>query len=224
MGTGGKAAGGRDVGETDTGKLPVLQPFDPEADFGVRNRNLPHWRQDGATYFVTFRLGDSLPREKLDSLRAEREEWLRRHPPPRSAALLQRFQVLFSARVEEHLAAGYGACWLRQPQVQDLVEKAMRYFHGDRYALGAYVIMPNHVHALATPAPGRDLSDILHSWKSYTANQINRALNRRGRLWQEETYDHIVRNDEEMAACEQYVLANPAQAGLREGQYRLGRA
>jgi REP element-mobilizing transposase RayT len=213
-----------DAEEPDTGRMPVLQPFDPEADFEVRSRNLPHWRQEGATYFATFRLGDSLPREKLDALRAEREDWLRRHPPPRSVTLLQRFQALFSARIEEFLATGCGACWLRRAEMQDVVAGALRHFHGDRYSLGAYVIMPNHVHALVTPYVGWNLSDILHSWKSFTANQINRAVNRQGRLWQEETYDHIVRDAEELAACEQYIRDNPAKAALRDGEFSLGRA
>jgi len=205
-----------------TGKMPVLQAFHPDADFEVRSRNLPHWRQEGATYFVTFRLGDSLPREKLDSLKAERREWLRRHPSPRSRALLVRFWELFSAKIEEYLAAGCGACWLRRPEIQDIVEEALRHFHGDRYQLGHYVIMPNHVHGLVTPAASWDLSAILHSWKSFTANRINREVNRRAALWQEETYDHIVRDEEELAACERYIVDNPVQAGLREGEYRLG--
>ncbi len=211
-----------------TGKMPVplapvLQEFDPEAEFDVRSRNLPHWRQEGATYFFTFRLGDSLPREKRDALRAERKEWLRRHPPPRSAALLQRFQALFSARIEQYLAAGCGACWLRRREMQDEVENAMRHFRGERYSLGEYVVMPNHVHGLVTPVTGWDLSDILHSWKSFTANKINRAVGRQGQLWQEETFDRIVRDEEELAAYERYIRGNLVEARLRDGEYRLGR-
>ena len=91
------------------------------------------------------------------------------------------------------------------------------------HSLGEYVTMPNHVHGLVTPAAGWDLSDILHSWKSFTANKINRAVGRQGQLWQEETFDRIVRDEEELAAYERYIRGNPVEARLRDGEYRLGR-
>ncbi|NQT14194.1 MAG: transposase [Planctomycetes bacterium] len=209
-------------GGGDTGWKPVLQGFDPAAEFEIRCRNLPHWRQEGATYFVTFRLGDSLPQEKLRRLREERLEWVRRHPPPVSEADLCRFQALFSAKVEQHLHAGYGACWLKHPSVADVAEQALLHFNDRRYALGWYVIMPNHVHVLVRPRPGEDLSRILHSWKSFTANAINRLLHRTGRVWQEESFDHIVRGDEELRHYERYILENPRNAGLSEKECRIG--
>lgn len=218
----GEAAGKRIVPDEDTGWKPVLQAFDPTAEFEVRCRNLPHWRQEGATYFVTFRLGDSLPREKLQGLRTERLEWLRKHPPPVSPADLRRFQALFSAKIERYLGAGYGACWLKSARIADVVEGALLHFEGDRYDLGRYVIMPNHVHLLVTPAPGDDLSRILHSWKSFAANEINKSVNRRGSLWQEECFDHIVRDEEELRHYERYILENPQNAGLKENECRIG--
>jgi REP element-mobilizing transposase RayT len=209
-------------GQEETGWKPVLQGFDPAAELEVRARNLPHWRQQGATYFVTFRLGDSLPQEKLRSLRAERLEWLKRHPPPVSPKDLREFQALFSAKIEQYLGAGYGACWLKRPAIADIVERALLHFDADRYGLGRYVIMPNHVHVLVTPKPGSELSRIFHSWKSYTANEINKSANRRGRLWQEECFDHIVRDEEELRHYERYIAENPAKAGLKENEYRVG--
>ena len=107
-----------------TGWKPVLQEFDPEAELEIRARNLPHWRQQGATYFVTFRLADSLPQAKLGSLRAERMQWLREHPLPVSPAELRRFQALFSAKIERYLAAGYGACWLKRPALAGRVVRS----------------------------------------------------------------------------------------------------
>jgi len=208
--------------QQDTGWKPVLQEFDPEAELEIRARNLPHWRQQGATYFVTFRLADSLPQAKLRSLRAERMQWLREHPPPVSPAELRRFQALFSAKIEGYLAADYGACWLKRPEAADHIEQALLHFDRARYGLGRYVIMPNHVHALVTTAPGNELSAILHSWKSYTSNAINRLAGRRGRLWQDESYDRIVRDEEELRHYERYIADNPKAAGLEIGEYRLG--
>ncbi len=206
-----------------TGRMPVLQAFDPEAEFEVRERHLPHWRQEGATYFVTFRLGDALPQAKLRALRAERLHWAREHPPPVPPSESRKFQVLFSAKIERYLAAGYGKCWLKRPQVADIVEKALLHFDRERYRLGWYVIMPNHVHALVTPTPGYELSAILHSWKSFTSNASNRLVGRQGSLWQDESFDHMLRDDDGLRHYRRYIAENPVNAGLREQEYRLGK-
>lgn len=187
----------------------------------VRIRNLPHWRQAGATYFVTFRLADSLPQGKLISLQEEQHRWLAANPPPRSPEKVAAYQRLISDRLETYLAAGYGACWLQRADVADIVEGALLHFDGQRYALDNYVIMPNHVHVLVTPLPGFELSDIQHSWKSYTAKQINKLVGRTGQVWQEEAYDHIVRDDDELVGCRSYIAANPEKAGLQPHEYRL---
>jgi REP element-mobilizing transposase RayT len=202
--------------------LPImLQAFDPEAEIEVRRRNLPHWRQAGATYIVTFRLGDSLPQAKLEELRAERLQWLKRYPPPRSEETLVAYQCFRSNKIEEYLAAGYGACWLKQAILADQVANALLFFDGQRYALGDFVVMPNHVHALVRPLEGFELSDILHSWKSFTANQINRIVGRKGKLWQDESFDHIVRDEHYLLAYQHYIADNPRMANLREGEYRM---
>ncbi|HUI06774.1 MAG TPA: transposase [Verrucomicrobiae bacterium] len=82
--------------------------------------------------------------------------------------------------------------------------------------------MPNHVHVLMTPLPGNEPSAILYSWKSYTANQINRLLGQSGPVWQRESFDHIVRNEEALLRFEQYIRDNPRSACLKEGEYVLG--
>jgi len=214
------AAGG--PGETPGLQAPVLQLFDPEAEFEVRTRKLPHWRQEGVTCFVTFRLGDSLPQAKQRILRADRLRWLREHPAPVSAIQRRQFAALLSARIEEYLAAGYGACWLKRAEVANVVERSLLHFDGERYFLGPYVIMPNHVHLLVTPGAAVDLSGILHTWKSFTSHRINRLLRRRGRLWQAESYDHLIRSEEELRSYIAYIEDNPKAAGLHCTEYRLG--
>ncbi len=200
---------------------PILQAFDPDAEVEVRIRNLPHWRQAGATYFVTFRLADSLPQGKLISLQEEQRRWLAANPPPRLPEKVVAYQRLISDRLEAYAAAGYGACWLKRSDVADIMEAAFLHFDGQRYSIDDFVIMPNHVHVLVTPLPGFELSDIQHSWKSYTAKQINKLVGRTGRLWQEEAYDHIVRDEDELIGCRSYIAANPEKAGLKPGEYRL---
>ena len=151
---------------TKPGVPIMLQAFDPEAEFEIRERNLPHWRQKGATYFVTFRLADSLPQVKLAELKAQRMEWLRRHPRPRSAELTAQFQGLFSEKIEGFLAAGYGACWLKNAQVAELMATSLSFFDNNRYVLGDYVIMPNHVHVIVRALEDYKVSDVVQSEKS----------------------------------------------------------
>ena len=79
--------------------------------------------------------------------------------------------------------------------------------------------MPNHVHAIVTPIAGYSISEILHSWKSYTANEIHRLLGRTGSLWQKESFDHIVRGPEQLERIERYIHDNPSF--LPPDQYTL---
>jgi REP element-mobilizing transposase RayT len=205
-----------------------FQPFEREADFEIYRINLPHWRQPGSTYFVTWRLVDSLPQVKLDALHAERIAWLRAHGIPDggdiaalSAKHRTEYHRLFTARIHEWLDAGMGACHLRAPRCAAPVAEALRHFDGDRYALDAFVVMPNHVHALVAPAPGWRLEQVLHSWKGYTSNVLNRLLGRRGALWQQESWDHIVRSAAHLEHFRRYIRENPVKAGLPEGEFVL---
>lgn len=192
--------------------VPIF--FDPFAPVGIYRRNLPHWRQGGTTYFVTFRLADSLPQEKLEELKIEREKWLKTHREQLSKADKQEYWRLFSKKVEDWLDAGIGSCVLRDPRAAKIVADALLHFDGERYKLGEWVVMPNHVHLLVTPKEGHELTDILHSWKSFTANQINALTGASGAFWQHESYDHIVRNQQELERIEQYIRDNPKKAGI----------
>jgi len=169
--------------------------------------NLPHWSQRCAT-FVTFRLGDSLPAEKLARYEAERAEWISAHPDPWDNSTEAEYDERFPARFQAWLDAGYGACILRQTNVRVLVENALRHFADERYSLYAFVVMPNHVHVLFMPEEGFDSRAIVQSWKSFTAKAINKALNREGSVWQKESYDHLVRDVEEFNAIRAYIRGN----------------
>jgi len=188
--------------------------FHPEEPLDIRERRLPHWRQRGATYFVTFRLADALPPERVKALSDEREQWLRTHKEPYSSKERREYYRLFSERVQEWLDAGAGECLLRDESVARIVAGALRHFDGQRYDLLAWVVMPNHVHVLVTPRSGFHLPDILHSWKSFTAHEIDKALGRSGQVWQHESYDHIVRSPEALSRIARYIAENPAKAGI----------
>ena len=182
--------------------------FDPHSPVGMLKGNLPHWRQDGATYFVTFRLVDSVPQEKLRRWRTERKRWLELHPAPHDADAQREFNRLFTQRFLKWLDAGYGECVLARPDVRELVADALRHFDGQRYRLGDWVIMPNHVHMLISPIDDRKLSIILQGLKSFTGHGINRLLNRQGSIWQKESFDHIVRDGESFVRFAHYIQDN----------------
>ncbi|PAW85405.1 MAG: hypothetical protein B9S33_09820, partial [Pedosphaera sp. Tous-C6FEB] len=197
-------------------------PFDPQSPVSISSRHLPHWRQDGATYFVTFRLADSLPQSKLAQWQLEHDEWLEQHPEPRTPEQFAEYHERFVERFHRWLDAGSGECWLRQPEVSAVVESALLHFDRERYWLGRYVVMPNHVHALVRPIQGHTLSEILHTWKSFTAKQVNQVLNRTGKVWEEESFDHLVRNGAQLEKFSSYIALNPVVAKLSGENFRLG--
>ncbi|HEY8650085.1 MAG TPA: class I tRNA ligase family protein, partial [Chthoniobacterales bacterium] len=188
--------------------------FDEFSGVEVTSRRLPHWQQEGVTYFVTFRLADSLPADKLRELEAERARWLSVHPEPWSKADAREYYDRFSKRIEEWLDAGYGSCVLRDPKAAKIVASALKHFDGERYALLSWVVMPNHVHALVRPIGEHRLGDILHSWKLFTSRRINELLGREDQLWQHESYDHIVRDEAALYSIGRYIEQNPEKAGI----------
>jgi REP element-mobilizing transposase RayT len=192
-------------------------PSSLTAGFHFRGR-LPHLKREGAAYFVTFRLADSLPATEVLRLKREREALLAdalAHKRPLTWHEQQQLLAWYSEKVERLLDASHGACWLQRPDIGELVAGAVRFFAGQRYDLRAWVVMPNHIHAVLWPHPGHTFSKILHSWKSFTATQANRILARAGQpFWQKESYDHWIRDDAERVRLAAYVEDNPVKAGL----------
>ena len=207
-----------------TGKMPVLPftDFDPHSPIAMYGRNLPHWRQPGCTYFVTFRLADSIPKQRMNQWELEREHWLKTHPEPHSDKDRAEYHEQFTDRFQQWLDAGNGVCELREPKISAIVEETLRFFDSDRYALSHYCVMPNHVHVIVHPLGEHLLEKILHSWKSYSARAINNALNRAGPLWQAESFDCIIRNASQLEKIGSYILNNPVKANLASGEFRCG--
>jgi type I restriction enzyme R subunit len=214
-----------------------FKPFDEQGEVRLYyNGFLPHWRQSGCTYFVTFRLADSVPQPVVDEWKHERNRWLAArgidvNTPCWYQAVTalseedrRTFERHFASRLFQYLDRGRGDCVLRDSEVSTLVADALMFFHRERLDTGDFVVMPNHVHGLLTPYPGFELEHVLHSIKSYTANQINRKIKRSGTLWMEESHDHIVRDSEELLRIQAYIRANPGKAKLSDGEYRLQEA
>jgi REP element-mobilizing transposase RayT len=127
----------------------------------------------------------------------------------------QQLLAWYCDKVESLLDSGAGACWLRKAAIADMAASAMKLFAGQRYDLHAWVVMPNHVHAVLRPSGEYTLSSILHSWKSFTSKEANRLLQRGGgKFWQAESFDHYIRDDDERARIGDYVENNPVKARL----------
>lgn len=193
----------------------AVQPRFGEVRIRQRGR-LPHWEKEAGLYFITFHLADSLPRQVLEKI-SERYRVLEAakrvgaHLLPDQKTLVAEYSP---KKIEEYLDRGIGACSLRDPQIGELVANALRVWHGERYRLVAWCVMPNHVHVILRLFPGQELAATVRSWKTYTAKMANRILARAGTFWQREYYDRLIREEGEFDRAVEYVLSNPNRAGL----------
>lgn len=223
---------------------PEFRGLDDGKTVKIYRRNLPHWRQDGATYFVTFRLSDSIPHAVIKKWEQENDTWLRTHgiekawlesDPTRYTETYQGVPELDRIQFEKHRAKQlhmeldkcHGCCALKHSIAAQIVADALRHFDCNRWSLGDHVIMPNHVHLIVTPLGDWKLEDILGSIKKFAARRIREwalgseiadHLPKRS-LWQQESYDRIVRDAEELAAYRKYIALNPGKAHLRKGEF-----
>ena len=198
-----------------------LKPFNPYAEVRVTENRLPHWQQDGAVYFVTFRLGDSLPADLLRPWEAEKAAWVSKNPKPWSAGVEAEYHERFSSCIERWLDDSHGECLMREPAVAKLIGDALAFFEGVRVHQIAWAVMPNHVHTLFVPRPPWDLEKLLHSWKSFTSHELNKRLGREGSRWQVDYFDRIIRDSKHFGNVVRYIRRNPTKARLREGEYLL---
>jgi len=168
---------------------------------------LPHLDQPGLYQSINFRLHDSLPEQVIQ--RWKEELLWHAHLPNDAPAVRQ-----LRRKIVEYEDAGHGACWLLRQEIAVLVEDALFYFDGQRYRLIAWCIMPNHVHVLIETFPGYPLDKVLHSWKSYTAQEANKLLNRSGAFWARDYYDRYIRDDRHFHQTVAYIEQNPVEAHL----------
>jgi REP element-mobilizing transposase RayT len=169
---------------------------------------LPHFESPEATQHVTFHLADSLPKEVLLRLDAE----LKTHPEEKRDAERRK-------RVEAWIDAGHGSCILRNPAIAKMVQGSLLSFDAQRYRLLAWVVMPNHVHALFHPMNGWTIAKIVASWKKFTASKIwdHHRLTGEGPsppIWHREYWDRYIRDQRHFEQAIEYIHLNPVKAGL----------
>ena len=187
--------------------------------------HLPHYQPAEAEFHIMFRLVGSLPNEAIEQMRAERAAMQRKilELKNKGQKIAKRdLHEAYFAKFDQLLSSSTtGPTWLGIDKVAEIVAEAIHFRDGKEFDLFAYTIMPNHVHMVLRHL-GRDeivgnvkpLFRILQSLKRYTALWCNRALGRSGTFWQDESFDHVIADEEELERTIWYVLENPVQAGL----------
>jgi|AntRauTorckE5430_2_1112549.scaffolds.fasta_scaffold00411_2 REP element-mobilizing transposase RayT len=210
----------------------------PKIDYRSR---LPHLTPVGATFFVTFRLADALPRHIVNQLKFQMDktiEELRKEKPKNYRQLIQDERKRFLGKYDYQLDnKPYGSCILQQPEIAAIVKEQLHRFDDELYKLICYCIMPNHVHILIDtsiqvteykmikgellpfwmdelPESFQELYKIMKRIKGASAYYCNKALNKTGTFWQKDSFDHFVRDEKEWHNIVQYILNNPVKAGL----------
>ena len=183
--------------------------FDKWGMVYATNGSLPHWHQTGKMTFVTFRLCDSIPKSVVDKILLDYELKLSLNKCGYEKKELELWKWEKYNRIEKYLDKGIGECLLNNLKCRDIVTQALLHFDNVRYKLVSYVIMPNHVHVVLMPYGKWMVQDIIKSIKHYSALQINRLLGRVSQVWQKESFDRIIRNEEHYLNILKYIYNNP---------------
>lgn len=189
------------------------------------HRKLPHIQPAEATFFITFRLSGSMPREMIRRLREN--DTLIQNGILTQPDLTEKERRELACTEQKRLFAATdnfldtnpnGPYWLREAEVAEVVTEAMHYRDRKQYDLHAFTIMPNHVHMLLTLLPGAPvLFKVMQHLKKNSAVKANKLLGRTGlAFWEEESYDHVVRDEGEFYRILNYILRNPVKAGFEK--------
>lgn len=189
-------------------------------------RNLPHIHPEGYPLFITFRLADSIPLEILAELKIQREQALKALKA-QSPNEIDKIEQMYFSRYDEWLdRCSSGPRWLENKTIADVVVAKIHAMNGVNFQLLSFCIMPNHVHLLIEDILANrvhrrktavyPVADMLRLLKGSTARDCNLKLARNGQFWNHESYDHFVRNEQELERTVKYILNNPVKAGLVE--------
>lgn len=174
-------------------------------------RNLPHYYLPNSTYFITFRVKDSIPLKNLLRIKLKYDK-LRSTQKSKSDINDNYFYEYDS------LLNDFNSCkYLDNRELSNIVKVELHKYDGKEYKLICYSILPNHVHLIFhLTENARSISKIMQAIKRVSAYKINVVLKRKGSFWQSESYDHLVRDDEELLDIINYTLLNPVKAGIIE--------
>ncbi|MFH1963965.1 MAG: transposase [Acidobacteriota bacterium] len=172
------------------------------------------------TQHVSGHLADSLPKSAIEKIDLSIKNL------PESKRRMERRKKL-----EAWIDAGHGSCILRKPEIASMVQDSLMHFHDQRYYPYAWVVMPNHFHALFQPINDWTMAKIVGSWKKFMARRIRDYLKnadqeicapgstpgsggRRGPVWHHEFWDRYIRDEEHYLDTVEYIHNNPVKGGL----------
>lgn len=186
---------------------------------------LPHI-ENKEYQMITIRLCDSVPKEVIEKWKSELETEKTCETVGRETrtSLSRKLLIL----IDKYEDSGMGECYLRNEGVAQIMKDILYFNHGKKYDLISWCIMPNHIHALIAPYQSVSLSEIIHGWKSFSTNAINKYLghSKGAKLWMQEYFDRYIRDDRHFNNVVNYIHNNPVKAGLVEepGQWRWSSA
>jgi REP element-mobilizing transposase RayT len=166
---------------------------------------LPHFDGREVPQFVSLHIFDSVPASVL-------VRWKRELDVTKSKS----DRILLQRRIEKYLDHGYGLAFMKHHRIASMIQNVLLASDGESYRLSAWVIMPNHIHLLATRFEDYMLADIMQTLKSITSHKANRILKRHGQFWMPDYFDRYVRNAEHFAKTVRYIEDNPVKARLCE--------
>lgn len=166
-------------------------------------RNLPHLYFSEGQYFITYRLANSIPKEKLLKIRLTPNEWD-----------FEKFSFLFSKYDMLMESGEYKQDYLKQEELAEICKLTIHFPDRKEYKLICYCIMPNHIHLVfELLSNNKGISKIMQSVKGISAIRCNYMLRREGKFWQDESFDRLIRDEQELFFIIRYVLLNPVKAG-----------
>lgn len=191
-------------------------------------RKLPHWQPANAAFFITFRLHGSIPKVKLEELQQQHHQQLMEAKAAKaSPQILQRLQSEYFQSLDELLdKIETGPHFLKMDGVANIIKTQLHRFDGLWYTLHSYCIMSNHVHILIDNLIQEEriskgdiknsipLDKILKQIKGASGHLSNQYLQRKGKFWQRESFDRLIRNERHFGIVVNYILNNPVKAGL----------
>ena len=199
-------------------------------------RNLPHIHPRDATFFITFLLAGAIPLSVLKNIQQKNDKQVKiikqNFSNDKSDIPVKKISKINKksfGKIDNYLDTNSrGPNWLSEKALSQMVAEKMHEMDGVRYELIAYTIMYNHVHILINTTgfntstsidksgktKNYPLADTMRLLKGSTSRACNNSLGRKGAFWHHESYDHFVRNEEELNRIIKYIVNNPVKAGL----------
>ncbi len=178
-------------------------------------RRLPHWRVLGKSYFVTFRLKNTIPENVVKELKAERVKLEKSKANQEKIDRFVRSEFIKIESILDNLNNDF--CYLKNPEIASLIIDTFNFIEKKFFwAFPCLTIMPNHVHCFAIKQPDANVSleTALGSLKQHVSREANKILGIKGRRWCDENFDHWCRTPESGDKIIKYIINNPVKAGL----------